>query len=188
MANTILTQTGSQVQADLNKVEEFLGPIASGKTLATTDINPMTTEGDIIVGGASGTPTRLAKGSNGRVLEMQGGLPSWQPLAVQNVNVFVNGTYGGDSAEISFVICSMSSLSFSTLEDIDDYQDNENLKKIAVSGFAKQSSTILIASYMYFANVDTTRFAYIWGRSISDGTSGYVRLPLTTAVTTRTIN
>lgn len=38
-------------------------------TIASTALaNPMTTQDDIIIGGASGTPTRLAKGSDGYVL------------------------------------------------------------------------------------------------------------------------
>lgn len=39
--------------------------------------NPMTTSGDTIYGGASGVPTRLAKGSDGQVLTLASGLPSW---------------------------------------------------------------------------------------------------------------
>lgn len=39
--------------------------------------NPMTTSGDVIYGGASGTPTRLAKGTDGDVLTLASGLPSW---------------------------------------------------------------------------------------------------------------
>lgn len=39
--------------------------------------NPMTTSGDTIYGGASGTPTRLAKGSDGQVLTLASGVPSW---------------------------------------------------------------------------------------------------------------
>ena len=39
--------------------------------------NPMTTAGDTIYGGASGTPTRLAIGSNGNVLTVSGGNPVW---------------------------------------------------------------------------------------------------------------
>ena len=39
--------------------------------------NPMTTAGDIIYGGASGAPTRLAKGTDGQVLTLESGLPSW---------------------------------------------------------------------------------------------------------------
>jgi len=37
----------------------------------------MTTSGDIIYGGASGTPTRLGVGSNGQVLTLAAGVPSW---------------------------------------------------------------------------------------------------------------
>lgn len=41
--------------------------------------NPMTTGGDIIYGGASGVPTRLANGSAGQVLQSAGGTsaPTW---------------------------------------------------------------------------------------------------------------
>ena len=43
--------------------------------------NPMTATGDMIVGGASGTPTRLAAGANGYVLTVSGGSPAWQALS-----------------------------------------------------------------------------------------------------------
>lgn len=39
--------------------------------------NPMTTTGDLIVGGASGAPTRLAAGTNGYVLTIDSGVPAW---------------------------------------------------------------------------------------------------------------
>lgn len=39
--------------------------------------NPMTTAEDIIVGGASGAPGRLAKGSNGNVLTVTAGAVGW---------------------------------------------------------------------------------------------------------------
>lgn len=39
--------------------------------------NPMTTAGDLIVGGSSGTPTRLAKGTDGQVLKMASGAVGW---------------------------------------------------------------------------------------------------------------
>jgi len=39
--------------------------------------NPMTTAGDIIYGGASGTPTRLAGGTEGHVLKMGATNPEW---------------------------------------------------------------------------------------------------------------
>ncbi|WAG76970.1 DUF2793 domain-containing protein [Metapseudomonas furukawaii] len=40
-------------------------------------VNPMTTAGDIITGGASGSPQRLAAGADGKVLKMVGGAPGW---------------------------------------------------------------------------------------------------------------
>ncbi|MEG7359918.1 DUF2793 domain-containing protein [Pseudomonas citronellolis] len=39
--------------------------------------NPMTTAGDLIVGGASGAPTRLAKGADGQILTMVSGAEAW---------------------------------------------------------------------------------------------------------------
>jgi hypothetical protein len=39
--------------------------------------NPMTTLGDVIVGGASGAPARLAVGTNGHVLTVVTGEPAW---------------------------------------------------------------------------------------------------------------
>lgn len=39
--------------------------------------NPMTTAGDLIVGGTDGAPTRLAKGADGKVLKMVSGAVTW---------------------------------------------------------------------------------------------------------------
>lgn len=54
--------------------------ITYANLLATLLTNPMTTAGDVIYGGASGIPTRLANGSSGQVLTSNGGTaaPSWQ--------------------------------------------------------------------------------------------------------------
>ena len=57
--------------------------IANGGTGATTAtaafdaLSPMTTAGDIIYGGTSGTGTRLAKGTDGQVLTLASGVPTW---------------------------------------------------------------------------------------------------------------
>ena len=40
--------------------------------------NPMTTAGDMIIGGVSGSPTRLAAGTDGYVMTMADGSPVWQ--------------------------------------------------------------------------------------------------------------
>lgn len=47
--------------------------------------NPMTTAGDLIVGGSSGSPSRLAGGANGKVLQMVAGAPAWADAGVQSI-------------------------------------------------------------------------------------------------------
>lgn len=53
--------------------------VSQVNTLLGTLSNPMTTGGDIIYGGSSGTPTRLANGTAGQVLQSNGTTlaPSW---------------------------------------------------------------------------------------------------------------
>ena len=57
--------------------------VANGGTGATTKsagfdaLSPMTTSGDLIYGGASGTGARLAKGNNGTILSMENNVPTW---------------------------------------------------------------------------------------------------------------
>ena len=48
--------------------------------------NPMTTLGDIITGGASGTPGRLGVGAEGRVLTVSSGVPAWVAPASPGVD------------------------------------------------------------------------------------------------------
>ena len=72
-ANDILTMiktvdgAGSGLDADL----------LDGKQGSYYLHNPMTASGDIIVGGASGAESRLAKGTDGQVLTLAAGAPTW---------------------------------------------------------------------------------------------------------------
>jgi hypothetical protein len=67
----------------------FYGPKAAGTWVGTGPvsmvglINPMTTAGDTIYGGADGVPTRLAKGTASQVLTMNSGAtaPEWGTVA-----------------------------------------------------------------------------------------------------------
>lgn len=75
--------------------------------------NPMTTQGDLIVGGSSGTPSRLAAGSSGYVLTSNGAgaTPSWAaassggggytPGTVPTVVQVAYSVNGGNSATFS---------------------------------------------------------------------------------------
>jgi len=57
--------------------------LANGGTGTTTKaaafnaLSPMTTAGDLIYGGISGTGSRLGIGTNGQVLTLAGGIPAW---------------------------------------------------------------------------------------------------------------
>lgn len=57
-----------------------LSDVASATT-SFNNISGLTTLGDIIYGGASGTRSRLGVGSTGNVLTVSGGIPSWSPPA-----------------------------------------------------------------------------------------------------------
>ena len=80
--------------------------IANGGTGATTKsaafnaLSPMTTSGDIIYGGASGTGTRLAKGTDAQVLTLAGGLPTWAAAGVSSVGS-ISGSSDVKGATIS---------------------------------------------------------------------------------------
>lgn len=54
-----------------------MGTRVNGVDLSAGLSNPMTTAGDLITGGASGAPARLAAGAEGAVLTVTGGEPAW---------------------------------------------------------------------------------------------------------------
>ena len=68
------------------------GTGATSATAAFDALSPMTTKGDIIYGGDSGTGTRLAKGADGQVLTLASGIPSWSyssgSVVVQNTTPY----------------------------------------------------------------------------------------------------
>lgn len=72
---TVTNMTVDNTAGVLSRQANIKGPAGSPGMA-----NPMTTQGDIIYGGASGTPTRLAKGTAGQVLTMNSGAtaPEWQ--------------------------------------------------------------------------------------------------------------
>lgn len=75
-------------------------PIGNGgtgqttKTAAFDALSPMTTAGDIILGGASGTGTRLAIGANTYVLTSNGTTAAWSPASGGGSGTVSSGTSG----------------------------------------------------------------------------------------------
>ncbi len=90
--------TGFTPENVANKATDLTGPNntkypttqAVSTALDGKMTSPMTTGGDLIYGGASGTPTRLANGSAGQVLTSSGGTaaPTWKsPLELPDLSV-----------------------------------------------------------------------------------------------------
>jgi uncharacterized protein (TIGR02145 family) len=85
--------------------------VANGGTGATTKaagfdaLSPMSTSGDIIYGGASGTGTRLGIGLDGQLLSLQNGLPYWSSNLNSSGQIIdvdqTSGPYSGDAPEAS---------------------------------------------------------------------------------------
>ena len=73
------------------------------KTEAFDALSPMTTAGDIIYGGTSGTGTRLAKGTDGQVLTLASGLPSWVAPTGVTTMAAIGSTPNANGATISGV-------------------------------------------------------------------------------------
>lgn len=93
-------------------------PIANGGTGQTSasaafdGLSPMTTQYDLIIGGASGTGTRLPKGANGTHLTTQGGVVAWTsdptPYVIStvssNTSAACGTTYLADTSGGAFTI------------------------------------------------------------------------------------
>lgn len=78
-ASHVLINDGLGVMSSEAQLAITRGGTGEGtKTDAFDALSPMTTSGDIIYGGASGTGTRLPKGSDTQVLTLVSGIPSWQ--------------------------------------------------------------------------------------------------------------
>ena len=149
-ANQVLSTTGSGTLtwttvtsvADANTMSGTVA-IAKGGTGATTKstgfdaLSPMTTAGDLIYGGASGTGTRLAKGANGTVLTMENNVPTWFTAIrasggssynaavgfsfvggdwARNTGMFSDNPDGGGSATLKFRIATSNSTAVPYLE------------------------------------------------------------------------
>jgi hypothetical protein len=84
--NVSASTADSVLVAGANGVIKTSVPLSSLSGGGGGMINPMTTAGDIIYGGASGTPTRLAAGTNTYVLTMTGGNPVWAAPASGGVS------------------------------------------------------------------------------------------------------
>jgi hypothetical protein len=149
-ANQVLSTTGSgtltwstvSTSADAATLSGTVA-VANGGTGATTKsagfnaLSPMTTAGDMIYGGVSGSGTRLAKGNNGTVLTMENNIPTWLTSIratagstynaavgfsflggdwARNTGMFSDNPDGGGSATLKFRIATSNSTADPYLE------------------------------------------------------------------------
>lgn len=95
--------TVSSAAPTLNQVLQFNGTSWAPATIATGGLaNPMTTQGDLIFGGSTGTPTRLA-GTSGFLKSTGAVAPTWSAVNLASTDVtgmlgLVNGGTGASTA------------------------------------------------------------------------------------------
>jgi len=64
-------------------------------------INPLTTSGDLLVGGAAGAPARLGVGSNGQVLSVVSGAPAWAAASGSGSSERFDAAFDGQGNTLS---------------------------------------------------------------------------------------
>lgn len=97
LASPTFTGTVSGITAamvglgNVNNTSDLSKPISTltQTALNTKVTNPMTTPGDLIVGGAAGAPTRLAIGSAGQVLNVTSGVETWHTPVAADMSDYV---------------------------------------------------------------------------------------------------
>lgn len=82
-------EAADSVLVALGKLQRQITDLAT--SVAGKMANPMTTAGDLIVGGSSGAPQRLAKGADGQVLTIVSGGAAWAVPAAAGLVRFTEG-------------------------------------------------------------------------------------------------
>src|ERR1700686_4062801 len=132
-------------------------------------VNPMTTAGDIIYGGTSGVPTRLAIGTSGQVLTVVAGIPGWSTPSAGTVTTVSVVTSSGASGSISNPTTTPSiTLSFAT------QSSGDNSTNVATTAFVVTAINNAIAGSnpAIAVNYATTASGNTSGLTYNNGASG----------------
>jgi len=136
---------------------------------ATLMANPMTTGGDVIYGGASGVPTRLANGSAGQVLTSSGTTlaPTWETPAAGGATLVANTFTGAQTITGGTVTASTPLL---------DITQTWNNAAVSFKGLgANFTTTAQLATGTYYFEIkqnNVTNFAF--GRGTGGNPYAYV--------------
>lgn len=137
--------------------------------------NPMTTAGDIIVGGTSGAPTRLAKGTDGQALVINNGNVTWQTVGTGD------GTVKSVQVQAASPVVSSTSTAQSvtlntTISLADAYGDTKNpygskTKNYVLAAPSTATGTpsfrALVASDIPALNYQTNTSTYAGGTAVT---------------------
>lgn len=77
MSKQDLKNKYNRVAFDNSQLQMFAEDVIDGEIVKEGMQNPMTAAGDVIVGGASGAPAKLALGAAGQILAVDNGAPAW---------------------------------------------------------------------------------------------------------------
>ena len=140
------------------------------------DVSPMTTSGDIIYGGASGTGTRLAAGTNGHVLTLASGVPTWA-AAGGGSSVYASAQYTDGTAGTSVNATTYTTIPMATADFEDTgYSNTSGVITVTDAGRYKIESFVSVtgttSNYRW-----TGRMAVVKGAStvLKEIDGGYIR-------------
>lgn len=112
-ANHVLINDGSGNFSSESNLAISRGGTGAGTKAAGFDaLSPMSASGDVIYGGTSGTGTRLAKGSDGQVLKLASGVPTWATDSTGGSTATYRSVTTTDSPTTSDEILDLSGASF----------------------------------------------------------------------------
>jgi hypothetical protein len=117
---------------------------SSGANCLPGFTNPMTTAGDTIYGGSSGTPTRLGAGTSGYFLQTQGSgsPPQWAPAGT--TLTVASGTSALGTTAISSGACASTvTTSASGVATTDNIMADFNANPTGTTGYAPSTSGML---------------------------------------------
>jgi hypothetical protein len=150
-----------------NQVLTVSGGLPSWQNAATGFTNPMTTAGDMIVGGTAGAATVLAGGvgNNDKVLKIVAGIPTWSTSTsgpVGTVVSFVIDGYGGPIVNTGlpvFIVKTPFSGTYTTLNISSDLNVGVgNTITLAISGFSSGGPISLSITGANSSNVNLTPY------------------------------
>lgn len=190
--NVGLTSINSNVSATeigyLNGVSSSIQTQLDGKQASNSNLTTITTSttGDIIYSSATDTLAKLAIGSNGQVLKVSGGIPSWQAESGGSFNPSIISPTTGDFINYNTYTSAWENALVPTLTDL-TFSTKGNILTLSTPTFifanvalAANGYEAELASDSGFSNIihtfapqangifDTTAY-------VSDGTTYYIR-------------